>query len=116
MTGYLVVIAFLLSQAPRQLLIFGDPNWRAVKEQLELLKKDSAGLREREVVVTMAGVGDAAWKRFAVPLHSDFTVVLVGKDGGEKYRSHRPLSTAELFALIDAMPMRRAEMRRRRIP
>ncbi len=37
-------------------------------------------------------------------------VVLIGKDGGEKLRQNS-LDIDELFLRIDAMPMRRAEMR-----
>ena len=37
--------------------------------------------------------------------------VLVGKDGGEKYRSAEPPDPEALFGFIDGMPMRRAEMR-----
>jgi len=43
-----------------------------------------------------------------------FSVVLIGKDGGEKLRRDSFLSTRELFAFVDAMPMRRAEMERER--
>ena len=42
-----------------------------------------------------------------------FAVVLVGKDGGEKFRATHPVSAAELTTLVDAMPMRQQEMRRR---
>ncbi|MGI9048046.1 MAG: DUF4174 domain-containing protein [Rubrobacteraceae bacterium] len=42
-----------------------------------------------------------------------FAVVLVGKDGGEKFRSGKPVPARELFGRIDAMPMRRREMRRK---
>ena len=40
-------------------------------------------------------------------------VLLIGKDGGVKLRSTEPVSTDELFALIDSMPMRRREMEER---
>jgi hypothetical protein len=36
---------------------------------------------------------------------SQFTLILVGKDGGEKFRSAKPVSVLELDALVDAMPM-----------
>jgi len=36
---------------------------------------------------------------------SEFAVVLVGKDGGEKFRSARPVSVLKLDDLVDAMPM-----------
>jgi len=39
--------------------------------------------------------------------------VLIGKDGGDKSTSASPLDSARRFATIDAMPMRREEMRRR---
>jgi hypothetical protein len=39
--------------------------------------------------------------------------VRIGKDGGDKLTSASPLDAARLFATIDAMPMRREEMRRR---
>lgn len=37
--------------------------------------------------------------------------VLVGRDGGVKVRSDEPVPTPDLFARVDAMPMRRREMR-----
>jgi hypothetical protein len=40
-----------------------------------------------------------------------FEVVLVGKDGSVKLRQDRPVEMAEVFRLIDSMPMRRREMR-----
>ena len=43
-----------------------------------------------------------------------FAVVLIGKDGGIKLRRSRPVAPAELFALVDQMPMRRQEMRDQR--
>lgn len=36
--------------------------------------------------------------------------ILVGKDGGEKARQHGTLDFEKWFALIDEMPMRRAEL------
>ena len=42
---------------------------------------------------------------------SDFAVFLIGKDGGVKLGLERPPRAAELFELIDSMPMRQQEMR-----
>jgi hypothetical protein len=39
-----------------------------------------------------------------------FRVRLVGKDGGVKHVQSVPIDAPTIFALIDAMPMRRAEM------
>ncbi len=44
----------------------------------------------------------------------EFTVVLIGKDGGEKLRRGTEVDIAEIFSLIDSMPMRQREMRERR--
>lgn len=41
-------------------------------------------------------------------------LLLIGKDGGIKRRSPLPVAPGEIFSQIDAMPMRRAEMRRKR--
>jgi hypothetical protein len=38
-----------------------------------------------------------------------FRIRLVGKDGGVKLDQTTPVSVSDLFALIDAMPMRHAE-------
>ena len=43
----------------------------------------------------------------------DFTFLLIGKDGTAKLKSNETVSTDNLFALIDSMPMRREEMRRK---
>ncbi len=40
-----------------------------------------------------------------------FTVLLIGKDGGEKLRSHKPVSFEQLRDTIDAMPMRQREVK-----
>jgi hypothetical protein len=52
-------------------------------------------------------------KKFGVS-EGDFSVILVGKDGGVKLERHDRTSLEEIFALIDSMPMRQEEMRRKR--
>jgi hypothetical protein len=42
-----------------------------------------------------------------------FTVVLIGKDGGEKLRQVGRIDFKEIFGRIDAMPMRQSEMQER---
>lgn len=41
----------------------------------------------------------------------DFTVLLVGKDGGVKLRAAEPVTADRLYGRIDGMPMRRVEAR-----
>jgi hypothetical protein len=50
--------------------------------------------------------------RFAIPRNT-FALILVGKDGGVKLKRNDQTSLAEVFALIDSMPMRKNEMRRK---
>ena len=40
--------------------------------------------------------------------------ILIGKDSGEKARQSNTLNLQELFALIDTMPMRKAEIRNKK--
>jgi len=47
-------------------------------------------------------------QQFAVE-GSGFTVLLIGKDGGVKLRSDRPLTAEQIFTTIDRMPMRQQE-------
>ena len=51
-------------------------------------------------------------EKFDVPAHG-FTVILIGKDGGIKLQRQERTHLDDIFALIDSMPMRQEEMRRR---
>ena len=48
----------------------------------------------------MEGIGD---------LMAGFAVVLIGKDGGIKQVWRDPVAPDDIFAVIDAMPMRQRE-------
>ena len=86
--------------------------------------------KHRVLIVTAQSLADISYQRQAAELvaafsdllvrdmvlesefgHPEFSIVLIGKDGTEKLRRNRPITAAEIFALIDAMPMRQAEMR-----
>ena len=43
-----------------------------------------------------------------------FSLILIGKDGHEKDRWSEPVDMQEIFSVIDAMPMRRQEIRDRK--
>lgn len=45
------------------------------------------------------------------PSENDYSIFLIGKDGGVKLRKNDVLEPAELFRVIDRMPMRKREMR-----
>jgi hypothetical protein len=88
-----------------------DAGLRAQRAALGPLRGDLAA---RDLVVLEA-VGDdstARALRATLGLPSGaFRAVLVGKDGGAKLTSAEPIPPQRLFATIDAMPMRREEMR-----
>ena len=117
----------------RPLLIFApDPNDPRLATQCRMLA--NPGFAERDVIIAMppshaessachplspAGISEAesalAHRRFHVD-PGKFTIILVGKDGGEKFTSNSPVEAQKLFDLIDAMPMRRDEMSHPREP
>ncbi len=98
---------------------------QAFRRQNRWLERDGAGLRERDVVVIrMAGSTvdaphdvnlDAKGVRGATGLDAArFGVALIGKDGLEVFQQSEPVTAQSLFAIIDAMPMRREEIQQRR--
>lgn len=94
----------------RQLLLFGvEKNPALVQQQIQLLNAESKGVKERSVTINIIEKGDARVRKYAIN-PDQFTVLLIGKDHSEKYRSNSPVPPGQLFGIIDAMPMRRAEM------
>ena len=108
----------------RPLLIFApnysDHRWLAFRKQLNL---HSCDLDDRNLVLgmiytrgesTISGqlISDDYNKELREQFHiaeQDFIVLLLGKDGREKYRNHEVPVIEDLFVLIDQMPMRRIE-------
>lgn len=72
-----------------------DPAYRA---QFDAFSERETDMNERDLVV-ISQFGSEA-----------FSARLIGKDGGRKWKQTEPLNLDELFALIDSMPMRQAEM------
>ena len=82
----------------RELIVSGPAGDPLVAEQMEALRADPDGARERELDVS---------KREA----EAFQVELLGKDGGLKARWDNLVGVSELWAKIDAMPARRRQLR-----
>jgi hypothetical protein len=96
-----------------------------LRRQLEDVRATQAAFddRDMELVVVLKDSGshaagtltpqEASRLRATLRVRPDaFAVLLVGKDGTTKRTADRPVPMQELYTLIDAMPMRRAEMRR----
>lgn len=108
----------------RLLLLFAPGSDDAALKQQQALLAGTAAARQQRDLIVLALPGDqspgfasadaatALRARFGVAPTS-FTAILIGKDGGEKLRSARPLPAADLFATIDRMPMRQQEMQSR---
>lgn len=118
----------------RPLLIFASSdNSPQLAEQIRLLAAGAIELRERQVfvVLVLEEVGKhsdagsskahefvslklkeatAVRRRFRADA-GEFTALLVGKDGSEKFRTTAPVTIEKLDAVIDAMPMRQQEER-----
>ena len=107
----------------RVLLVFSNGNNQPAEAQLNVAASHIDGFRERDLLlVGLVGSNEAvpsallsapddaaARKRFTIK-PGEFTVILIGKDGGEKLRSHQPISWEKLQSTIDSMPMRKDEM------
>ena len=111
----------------RPLVVFAENDGSPLlAEQRQIVSRYRSDLNKRDVVVVWV-VGNTVSTELGPPPNSnatslrarfdvadgEFRAVLAGKDGGEKLSSAKPLAADKLFATIDAMPMRRDEMRRR---
>lgn len=104
----------------RVLLLYGrDDAQRYIIEQQQQLNevKDQLEERDMDVIVLIASELQEPDRWFL--MHSDFKLIpaedfmgwLVGKDGGVKKTFTQPVEPQALFKLVDAMPMRRQEMK-----
>ncbi len=114
-----------LKDRARPLLIFAaGPEDPQLEIQLRTLGEHAAEAHDRDLVIIALPYrspsptavklsqadADFARRQFGVP-PGEFAAILLGKDGGAKLRSAKPLSMAKLIETIDAMPMRQGEMR-----
>ncbi len=111
----------------RVLLIFSeDKNSQEFKNQIEILKKEKQGLKERKLITYQFSKNqfttnfNSVWRpsnlsiKKYVNRNEDFKVILIGLDGGEKLAQNTILTTEKLFSIIDGMPMRKREVRNNR--
>ncbi|WP_460618701.1 DUF4174 domain-containing protein [Hymenobacter ruber] len=89
------------------------------KTQKALLNAEKADMTARDFIVleVLYNQLTAADQQFLAKKigvsHPQFAAVLIGKDGGVKEKSSRPIPPADLFGTVDKMPMRQAEMRKK---
>ncbi len=107
----------------RILIISGDSF--EMKSCYQLYKKETESIRDRDMLLiyispssiqSFPSTPDIEAEKAKIIHHFDIQpdkgeTILIGKDGGIKLRKPIPVSTNEVFDLIDSMPMRRAEVR-----
>ncbi len=111
----------------RPLIVFAPDETHPIRAaQSEALVGQTDALLERDIVfIEVVGrktridgraapdlEADSLRRRYGVAA-DDAVALLVGKDGGVKIRQAVALQPTTLFETIDAMPMRRHEMRQR---
>ncbi|UOY07486.1 DUF4174 domain-containing protein [Muricauda sp. SCSIO 64092] len=102
----------------RVILLFESNRHKSdYQEQLEVLQLESEELLERDIVTVTPKNGEKPLFLENLGLENDFYgLVLLGKDGGIKLKEEFVVKPQIIFRLIDAMPMRRAEMRKKNRP
>lgn len=100
----------------RLLVVIAEEGHPMLLAQRRIAAGHRTGFAERDLFL-VEGVGGGAEaralrERFGTGA-GGFRAVLVGKDGGAKITVDEPLGAEQLFATIDAMPMRQDEMRGR---
>ncbi len=94
----------------RPILVFAEPGDPRLDAQIARFEAERAALEDRENLVIVDTLARSALRDRFAP--AGFTVILVGKDGGEKFRRDAVVDPETLHALIDTMPMRQREMMR----
>ncbi len=112
----------------RLLLVLTSENSRDLyKEQMNILNDNFDGLEERKLVIYSVmpdqykkGIHAEEWMKSSTlndryrQEGKEFEVILLGLDGRIKLRQSEILSIEKLFGTIDAMPMRRNEIRNKK--
>lgn len=93
----------------KRVLVIHDPN--SDPDLRQKLQQQESQMKDRDLIVIPAD--DILRQKFAIT-SEDLTVVLIGKDGGEKLRQTDEIDFTEIHSLIDRMPMRRQEIKEKR--
>lgn len=85
----------------RDLVVIGVTNQVKVLNAEKPVEANLKGLTEKYLVPREKG-------RVAIPLK----LILIGKDGTAKFSSEEPVAPDKIYEVIDAMPMRKREMKK----
>ncbi len=108
------------------LLVAPNEQARQINETLAILQSCQEGVdtRKIETFVVTPGVtrnstvnqvvASKDYNKYAAK--ASFEIVLIGLDGGVKWRASRLVDCRQLFIIIDVMPIRQEEMRQKGNP
>jgi len=99
----------ILLKTQQQAIIYKD---EIIDRDLLLIYSVEKGKSAANDSLLPDSVSSALREKYDVPQGS-FSIILIGKDGGEKLRQVGRIDFKEIFGRIDAMPMRQSEMRER---
>jgi hypothetical protein len=99
------------------LVVVAPASDAAAETQRHIFESAAKGMSERSIVLIEAVDDSERSRQIRSRLSADgnrFQVFLLGKDGHTAVSSNKPLPADDVFARIDAMPMRREEIWRKR--
>lgn len=92
----------------RPILVFAEAGDPRLAVQVALFESHQPDLVERKnLVIVETDIASPLWQRFQP---DGFTLVLIGLDGGEKFRASDVTDPDTFSDLIDTMSMRRDEL------
>ncbi len=114
---FFIMLKAFTNEPPRKLLLFATGNCAILKQEADSFALFKSGLKERDIIIEQFCFSDYTSKKFTtwrIPADKAFILLLVGRDGREKFRSYKPVSAAAIFNIVDAMPMRIQEMKNKK--
>ncbi len=96
----------------KRILVISAPSTKnsGYLQQRKLFSQEQAGFEERDLVtIDLAEHPNGPTLRALDLDAATFKVLLIGKDGGLKLSSQKPVTPRVLYQLIDAMPLRKRE-------
>ncbi len=101
------------SDSRKVILFYPKDKMDTASKQIKLFSEDLAGLSERQIKIVRVATNTKDFEKYnAFKINPNlFTLMLVGKDGGEKFSTNTVITSIKLYSLIDKMPMRKQEIK-----
>ena len=106
-----------MEKPPRKLLLFAPGECEMLHKQVENFSHFKSEMHERDIIIEQFCQNKENKNEFTnwnISTDCSFAIVLIGRDGGEKYRSYKLVNAKVIFDIVDVMPMRRHEIKSKR--